>query len=361
MNDETYESILKRQQLLKEESSRIVIDTSGRIKFRGLTSIEALGYVTGTTPYIQGGVYVVNDTVGAVSGGDRSWERDQHVILVKKRNELSKEEKTKFGEVISKHLAQGQLLKLITTMMARFENSIEGKSNVVFSLLSKCEKLISEKHDIKLSCKIIKLWLGNVIIGPFAITRTLANDFYKYLGDWIVDPLLRELKKNLKGLNFYDVNIDQITILDDKYFVFDHDEMMRVGWPNEINFDVVAVATPGRHIEKKRFTVETICESHHIHAGPDNEDTKFSFVVENCPHLDNYIITMDYGDLVFDGVDEQILAILQGKPFIDWCKDEDINLELWFGRNEREKIKDYGKLIQKVHELEIENERLRNE
>ena len=361
-----YQSLLTRQRSLRKESSRIIIDTSGPLKYNGLTPLELMAYIIKVSLWIQGRVYAVNDEIGCVSAEDPLWDRDQHIILVKKKNEYNEQQMIHIIKILTEYIKQRKILLLLNAMIQRLKYTKDKQGRELLTQLERYKKNIQNSYDREIIFKVIKMWMSDNLLGPFAVTRTLYNYHYESVQHYIADPLVIEIRKGL-GEHFCDYEIDQITIIDDRMFILPYDDVKAMDWPYDVEFDIVAIAGNDRLITKHQNSrIMAIYKTNYIKCAEQSDDTKYELVVEHVVGMDRFIMTLKYGKYVFDGVDKGMLKILQRQEFINWCRNT-AKLTLWFGRDEKDKIHDYESfrmnnyiLKQRIRALEIENEKLKN-
>ena len=362
LDEDMIQGLWRRQRGLKTESSRLVIDTSNYFKYRGITALEMMEYIMNLTAWIQGCVYQIDENIGCVSICDPTVERDQHIVLVKKENDWSKQMIAGAAETLSHKVTSKQALLLLRAMRNRLRHSQDETIKKIVKQLTKYETNLQNKQE-KTTTKIelIKLWLGNVIVGPFALTRDLFNHYFNKVVGYIAGPLIMKMRQEFEDI--HDWEIDQLTIIDDTYFVFDHDDITGMKFPSIMDLDFVGIADINRSIDVKSNTVTVKkYKSDYVKGMEQSDETKCDFLVKKYHNKRNYFMSLEYGDDVFQSVDETMLNIFQTMTFVDWCQDT-ANLELWFGYGDRRKINDYEKyrkmynlLQDRVNELESELE-----
>ena len=74
--------------------------------------------------------------------------------------------------------------------------------------------------------------------------------------------------------------------------------------------------------------------------------------MESVDGMQDYNLRVLHEEMVFYGVDEVIQRIVKSTKFKRWTKSESVDLELWFGNDEKTKIED-------TRELKEENEKLK--
>ena len=355
---------MDQQKALRNESIRLVIDLSDYFKLRAITPLQFLEYITRKTLWLQSPVHPVDNKIGCVSAGDPTIQRDQHVILVKKMSEFTKQQIKEISDILVDHLSRKDVLVLLKVMKDRLYKSKNETAKLLYKELLMFEKAVRKDNDRIAKIETIKRWLGDDILGPFAITRILLNYYYDNLVNFIAGPMVIELRKVFVD-DIYDYEVDQITIIDDRFFVFKHDDILSMNFPNDLNFEIATVADETRAIDVNPGAVAVQSyKSGHIEFDEQCQETYYEFMIERIGAEGNYFISLRYGELVFEGVDEGLIRILQQWRFVDWCRDT-AKLELWFGRDERSKVNDYDtfrkekeELQERIRQLEAENEEL---
>ena len=356
MNTKFYLELIKYQEELKKESERIIIDTGTRFKYHTMASYHLLTYIINLTPWIISQIQTI-DGSGMLSSEDPEWFRDSHIILVKRRCGLKEETLKRVVDIVGQNIQQTEILKLLKVMITRFRNTIDDDAQELLETLKGYyRQLKKQNNNYDIIANTLELWMGNEIVGPFSITRTLAAEYYCEPFNYPRDPLTAKIQEKSEGFSDYESNY--ITVLDDTAYIIDHDEAEELHWPDEINVEFVAIAED-RAVNSVESNTVKLIESHHINLNIKDDSTKYEFTVDQVINMDHEIISVKYGAGVFLGIDNKMLSILQTTAFVNWTKSQDVNLELWFGRNEIAKLKDIEAVKNRVKQLEQELARLK--
>ena len=330
-----------------DESSLFIVNIIHQFKYQGMTGFALLTYFADLTPWATQKGYKVNGFEQELINEDPKWVRDEPLVLVKLKNEF--ENKQEFDNVckcIAQVIKEPELEKLLKVMKLRLEDAYIGKRK---KMSKQVNDWLSRFKDGRMAPEetedIIRLWMGDKILGPIAVARALEQEYYyEKPRDYPVDVITCSIRTKLPG--FYTHKIRGITLLDDKYFVLPSEEVHEMNFPNDIKLDRVSYSEE-RYIEKPSEAVfECLVEGpYHIDHEKDeddddddsdedneeendddilNDDYAYDIAVKKISNddteSDHYFIAMRYGSLVFQGVDKIMVGIYQGEKFKNWVE-----------------------------------------
>ena len=345
--------MIDRQKRCEEESARLIVSLSDKFKYRGASPYELLTLFSGLTPWLTSSTIHV-DGCGYLAQEDPTWERDQHIILVKTQNEFGKEELKTVVHELARHMQHDEVLQLLNVMIKYLQN-LHDQADLLEMLQKDVKRIEENDDDLEAAEEGIELWMSDQIIGPICCTRSLDNEYYPEPVDYPNDHLTVSMRKEIN--KFYNYKVSGITMISNDVFIFDGNDIEEMDWPIDILFDYVGISED-RYVEKKvESSFVKSYYSDYIEFGDHDDTNKYEFVVEKVTGINRVILSMKYGTQVFANVDCIMMRIFQSEVFLDWVKS--VQWTLWFGRDEQEKLNDIEALTQKLKELEQENEELR--
>ena len=351
-----YQSLMVLQQAQKEESKIMIFDTSRPTRFYGFSPLSLLSYMKGEQRWaIALGLEV--QPFGHLSFKDTEWDRDMVAVLVKQKNEMSAGIVDSVIDILLDVLEDPFIETLLHTMVKRTSSVDEKQKDEddIKSLAALEEGPGQEPYDDDTRRAILKLWFGNAVVGPFAITRSISIQRVKNL-DCLLGPAAGAVRNRMAQRIFHE-EVDHITILDDDYYMISGGDAQDMKWPDDVTCDFLAVADKGQQVEVKQTQRIKSFGKQYVEGRPKSTKTMFSIRVED-DGTGKYL-RLKYGSGVFGEVNNVIARIVNTISFTKWLKSREIGLELWYGRDEKDKIDDHRKLIKLYQELQEENKELR--
>lgn len=356
-----YASFMTLQQQKKQESALIIYDTSKKAKFYGFTPLQLLSYLFGLQPWA---VNFAEDAEehGILAFVDTEWDRDDHAVIVKERNKLDEETLKTVIDILADKLSDEnveillmRMTKRMATMDEKEMDENEMKDMKAITMIEKTN--VEGEFNVKTVKKILNIWFSNSIVGPFLITRSLSvHELDDY--DDIMDPLTREIQSQMME-DIFDKVVDHIVILDDRYFLISGKDVYDMAWPSDIHCDFIGVTDETAKVEKENIQILKKYEVHYAEGLRETEQTKYRICVERGRK--GKYLRLHFGGIVFYGVNNILCTVLNSTSFHEWINSRGVKLELWFGRDEKNKIDDHRNLIKMNQELQLENERLKQE
>ena len=358
INEAIYKSLLTQQQQKLSESSLLIYDTGRYANFYGLTPYNLLLYILKKQPWIAG---VIHDTsVGKFSYGPRGWVRDDHVVLVKEKCKLKDSEKNELIDKLSDNLSKEEV-DIIQRIMQKF---IATKGNDKGCDIINSLNVEKKEVDLKIeSIKTIKMWFDNVVLGPFCITRSVCyDDSVNLTAAQLADPLTAKLLNEMEMVeDFWCFEVNYLLLLDSNYFIISGKNNEEMQWISEIPCYYIGIAEQQQLVATEQYDSIYKYPKKGI-TGYSNVNDKIFFqeVIVEYNNADKQL-KMEYGGHTFLGVGNIITEIMNSIRFQQWMQGDGVKLNLWLGRDEVEKIKDYRTMKTQITELQNENEMLQKQ
>ena len=357
MNYATFLSLAESQ---KSESSTLVYDVALRSKFHGFTPLQLLAYILGSQPWAVSTSREVSDDL-AVGYVDTEWIRDSHAVLVKQKNILTKKQSKQVIQILVDHLTNEQIEIILQRMVKRTATMEEKEDKEKNKVIKKIILMETENLDGTFTKErkqeILEVWFGNVVIGPLMITRSLSlHNVEDY--DFIEGPIIKIIRNNM-DIDLYSGDLDHITLLDDRYFLISGEDATAMNWPHDIMYDFIGIAEDKQKYEEKQVKRLKKYKRHLVKGMNDSDDSKYYSVLEENEH--GVYLRLHYGKNVFKEVNHNLNQIFNSEDFHVWLKSRDVNLDLWYGRDEKNKMEDHRKLQHMYQQLALQNDELQKE
>ena len=353
-----YESLMALQKGQKQESKILIFDTSKPTRFYGVSSLDLLSYIRGQQSWaialsLDVGPY------GHLAFKDTDWDRDMLAVLVKMKSELSEEDVDAIVNILMDVLDDIFIETLLKTMVKRTASLDEKEQDPDdMKLLESLEKGPGhDKYVNKTRKSILKLWLGDAVVGPFAITRSFSIQKVTNIG-CLLGPVGMAVRNRMTSPVFHE-HVDHITVLDDEYYMISGRDAENMNWPDDVTCDFVAVADKGQKVEVKQVQTIERMGTQYVDGRDECAENAFTVCIEEDES--GKYLKLDYGTDVFGDVNNVIARIVNTESFTTWVKSKTIGLDLWYGRDEKDKIEDHRNLIKMYKELQAENKHLREE
>ena len=296
---------------------------------------------------------------GHLAFKDTDWDRDMVAVLVKMKNEMSDEIVNAVMDILVDVLDDQFIETLLKTMVKR-TSSIDEKEmdQDDKKSLEKLEKGPGSDNYVDATRKsMLKLWLGNTVVGPFFITRSFSIQKVTKIG-CLLGPVGAAVRNRMTSPIFHE-HVDHITMLDDEYYMISGRDAQDMNWPNDVTCDFVAVADKGQKVRVKQIQRIKTLYTKYVDGRPETVENAYSVAIEEDDS--GKFLKLNYEAGVFKEVNNVIARIVNTVSFTDWVKSKTIGLELWYGRDEKDKIDDHRKLIQMYKNLQQENTQLKKE
>ena len=357
-NQAIYNSLITQQQEKLGESSLLIYDTGRYANFYGLTPYHLLLYILNKQPWIAG---VLHDTShGQYSYGPRGWERDDHVVLVKEKNQLKDDETNELIEKLAENLSKDEVDKIQRIMQKFIATKSENKDNNIINSLNIENKEINFKEE---TIRTLQSWFNDFLLGPFCITRSICYDNSVSLtATQLADPLTAKLLNEMKSVDdLWSFEADYLLLLDSNYFVISGKNNEEMQWIPQIPCNYIAIAEQQQLVETEKYEYIYKYQKKGI-TGFSNNDGQIFFqeVIVKYANGDKQL-KLEYGGHTFLGVANIVSEIMNSIRFQQWRESDTVKLNLWAGRDEVEKIKDYRNMKNQITELRNENEKLQKQ
>ena len=281
-----------------------------------------------------------------------SLERDDAIILIK--SYLSPKEQ--FDEPSMKIVVDAIIngfsdddFVQIGNEMKKFVVKKTAKNMDQKTLFDKIIRLnLNTKHIAReTKVQMLRLWFTNAISGPFCITRALdiVSSDHVLHSDAISCSITREIKNNAAN-SFWNFNMSYLMVTDTNYYVISGDINEAMDFPSEVNFTYIGLREPG--IKYKPFNERASFRFPSLWRADRNEknaSNEYYLVVVFNPTTNTNRLKVQYGNNVFPKIHSLIMHIANSTRFDVWCRDS-VQWEIWFGRDEQIKLKDYRALKQ---------------
>ena len=333
------------------ESRNITYDLSKPSKVYLLSPQQLLHYCLELKPAIYHKLHNVPNSK-PVCFFDPNWSRDQHAILVKKKNNITKEEKSRIIAIYQQILTNKQTEKLLKITQKRI-TTIANK-DITIKKLEEKELMGPNKEHIVEQCLFI--WFSNIIKGPFFITRSLSQEKVSCSSLKLIDPTLQEIATKM-GSPIKSNEIQCITMLDYKYFLIHQKEADDMDYPLDIECEFIAISD--ERVSDDKYTILSNIKKKSV-ACYDSEDSDFGYDLCLTQKEDDIFLKIVHGQRVFDDFNNELASIFNGVRFQDWCQAGYIDFEPWIGYGDVDKINDHRKLKDENKQLFIHQQQLQN-
>ena len=151
--------------------------------------------------------------------------------------------------------------------------------------------------------------------------------------------------------------VHHITVLDDEYFMITGRDAFDMKWPDDVTCDFVAIADQGQKVAVKHVQRLETFPAKYVAGRPKTAENSYTVAVYQDDQ--GKYLKMEYGGSVFGDINGVIARIVNTESFTTWVKSKTIGLDLWYGRDEQDKIQDHRNLIKMYKELQAENRELK--
>lgn len=363
LNVVTYQSLLSQQQEKMKESEIFVFDLSKETNVSCLDPYFVLLYIIGELPVVPG---MTVDTASHVVGRRVSFkpakmQRDDHLVICKYHPEyfsyklqiiqtiaespdLSDEKFVKIAELMK------QRISTIRKLKKKNHNKIKH-----FQMIKDINLTSSSKLSLQTKREILNLWFSDAITGPICITRSL--EVIEFSDELTSDVLMNETTKKIRNVvgkhNFWQFKFNHLMLVDQHYFLISEQESVAMNFPAEIGISYVGLRESGQKLQNIKETIEKIGDKKYLkRCSKATDDVAFyTEVVKN--ESGQFRLKLEYGKDVFGRVQQELIKMINSDRFYTWCKTtQGVKWEIWFGRDEQDKLTDYRELTRINLELQ---------
>ena len=378
LQEAIYQSALEHQQSLQSLTSLIIIDTAKKIKLRSITNYEYLTLIIKDAPWLQAKIvqksiarnYVV---MMEVSIQDKTYIRDEHVILCKKKNEFKQEELDMICSVLAYDFVNDEHYKKLNNLFKFMEAFLQSSKNnknvqILWNKLIKDYNTITKRNTSAkdngyglraandAAINIIKTFMMHKIFtGPLAITRKLSYEIFPAADavEYICDQTTALIRQDNNNNEFMKHHIGNLVMVDiDNMYVIPYKNVIDMQFPNDIEFDLAAIYDKTRRYLGPHPDPQTTT----IFRAERNKGIQEVIEKVNIKGCQQNILTFKADNDLFMRVDEQMMDIFHSRKFIQHFKMK--NIQICMGYREEDKVKDYLSLKEKNHNLQKEIEEL---
>ena len=173
------------------------------------------------------------------------------------------------------------------------------------------------------------------------------------------NDIINKLKNSVQNDRFWKFKIAYMIIMDKNYFSISGQENDMMKFTSEItNYVGLQDIVP---IHRQKTSVTTIFKKQHVEGCPKTPFYEYQLAaVKNVQ--EKLRLKLQYGKGVFEGLMTRLMEVINGERFDEWCKfTADVHWEIWSGRDEQSKLKDYRKMKEENAKLLEEIARLKQQ
>ena len=348
-----YNSVISRQEAIKKESLCIVCDYGKRVHLVTYTGIQLLLYIAKRYPVKTGDVY--DSKFGPISFEPEEVKRDDAVILCRSGNGFCDDFSVDdIYNQLAYEFNEDEFKLLADYLKARVKDTI--RSHDSHKLLDQVADLGDfggdEDNKDYMKYKILETWFNPFFDGPSSITRILDirirsdNPYQNEFEGPILNKIYEEypeMQKNNRRCNW-------MLILDDENYIITKNEAQKMKFPEVIDIDYVAVSESSDDVREIKENEEEI-----LVKGKNLYKIVIAHRVDDHDQ-DKYRLKLIPDKAVFDPMLAIYKRLINSTSFVAWT--ENVNLILWAGRHEQEKLKVMRDYKNQNNELQDEIERL---
>ena len=353
-----------------KDSTNIVFDIAKPDNFWCCDPYILLLYLWGKLPAIPGIesqlLFINNGTEGIIptAFGPANQQRDDHMIIVKR--EQGPPSQPVQDAIISQFMQDfndDKFIQLITQMkyIVTTKSTTSPVKQELFNIITNiniaCTPLSTETKIQALKC-----WFSNAITGPYCITRSLdvVTSNLKLNQGAIECDSTTKIRSKLNIDGFWKFSIQYLNLIDNKYYVINGKQSDDLNFPQDIAiFDYVGIREPANKYDEvpeqiiHRFQVTYLTGKDKI------DDNMIQGLLVTNNQTQRFRIKLIYGKNVSRGIHSNLMTIINGQRFNDWCVET--GLEIWNGRDEQTKISDYRLLKLHLKQSQNDNHKLQQE
>ena len=360
LNAVTYQSLLSHQQEKMKESEIFVFDLSKETNISCLDPYFVLLYIIGELPVVPGMIVeAASHIVGRrVSFKPAKMQRDDHLVICKYPPEYFSY-KVQIIKTIASDLSDEKFVKIAELMKQRISTITKVKKKnhkkiKHFKRIKEINLTSSSKLSMETKIEILNLWFSDAITGPICITRSLA--VMEFPDELTSDVLMNETTKKIKDVvgihNFWQFKFNHLMLVDQHFFLISGQESFDMDFPIDIGISYVGLRESGQKLQNIKETIEKIGDKKYLKTYKETDDVAFyTEIVKN--ESGQFRLKLEYGKSVFCGVQQELIKMINSDRFYTWCKTtQGVKWEIWFGRDEQDKLTDYRKLTRINLELQ---------
>ena len=354
-----YQSLLVRRQKMMKESSIFVFDLSKEINLIPLRPLFCLMYVTGSLPVIPGCYIKCGRDYGQLSYKPTRLERDDHLIIVKLPNSFDEKYTKLFINAFMEDLTDDIVIK-IGKMMKQFVTTKQDYTKEQKQLFKEIIDLdLSTSLSEKSKKAVLRYWFSDAMVGPICITRLLGyiefDDDEALTADSLCSKTIQKLKDSVSSFSaIWKFKMNYVIFMDKHYFGITGRENDIMHYPLEIVASYIGLidTTPISPPLKESIVKEY--QKQYIQGYPETNQYAYNKVIVKN-EKGKFRVKVNYGRGVFLGMLSCLIQVVNGARFERWCKGtEGVGWEIWSGRHEQIKLKDYRMMLQQNANLQRE-------
>ena len=306
----------------------MIFDTSKPTRFYGVSALALLSYIRGEQSWaISLGLDVVGH--GHIAFRDPDWDRDMVAVLVKMKNGMTEENVEAVVDILLDAL-DDQFIETLLKIMVKRTATVDEKEQEEDDVksLSALETGPRPGHDDfndSTRKSILKLWLGDAVVGPFVITRSFSVQKVNNIG-CLLGPVSAAVRNGMIDNIFHEV-VDHITVLDDEYYMITGRDALDMKWPDDVTCDFVAVADKGQKVEVKHVQRIQTLGTRYITGREKTAENAYTICVEE-DELGKYL-KLECGACVFGDINGVIARIVNTESFTTWVQSKTVGWDLW--------------------------------
>ena len=356
----TYQSLMTRQESLMKESKLFVFDLAKETNFSCLDPYSLLLYLTGSLPAVPGTLNNAGN-LGWLSYRPPNMERDDHLVIVKSNEQYPEEHLKVMIETIASDLNEDEFIKIGFLMKKRIL-TIKKKSKTKGQFYKRIKSIDLESPFSKESkIEILNLWFSDAICGAFCITRTLELiDYPNFLtSDALMNATSAKIKAVFGTQNFWNFQMNYLILIDQNYFLIGGEESEDMDFPLDIKYNYIGLRESGQKLQNVKEKPIFTFGKQYLNGYEKIDENEWHAVA--VKHVNGRVrLKLEYGDNVFYGVQQELIKVINNSRFNTWCTGtDDVKWEIWFGRDEQDKLSDYRTLKQRNRELQKQIQQLK--
>ena len=358
INAAMYQSLLVRRQEMMKESSIFVFDLSKEINLIPFQPLFGLMYITGSLPVIPGCYFKCGADYGQLSYKPRRMERDDHLIIIKLPNCFNEKQTKLLINAFMEDLSDDYLIK-IGKMMKQFVRTKQHCTKEQKRLFKEIINLdLSTSLSKKSKKAVLRFWFSDAMVGPICITRLLGCiefDDNALTADALCSKTIQKLKESVSSFSaIWKFKMNYVIFIDKHYFGITGRENDTMHYPLQIGvnyiglIDTTPISPPVKESIVKEF------QTHYVEGYPKTKQYGYNTVIVKNEQ-GRFRVKLNYGLGVFSGMLSCLIQVVNGARFERWCKStEGVGWEIWSGRHEQIKLKDYRMMLQQNANLQRE-------
>ena len=344
------------------ESSIFVFDLSKETNLICMDAYCLLLYITGLLPLIPGKL-LETTPLGKLSYRPAKLQRDDHLVIVKIENPFTANQLKLLIQTIPDYISDAKLI-IIAQIMQQITATIVQPNNAQQPLFDRIRNIkLTEQLSKETKIEILHLWFTNAISGLFCITRSL--EFIEFDKPLSAKSISCELTNKLKQLDeaewrlCWENEMDHVILMDTNYYIIPGKYKFIINYPMDVIYPYIGLREPNAKLQHIDESVVAICGKGFLQNYDEIEyNAYYVVVVQNKSGKKR--LKLKYRAGVFYGIVKQLIQIVNGLEFHDWCKNTaGVKWEIWFGRDEQDKLSDYRYLKEQNIKLQQQLQQLK--